>query len=125
VGVIKNTWVVHIDLKRRYELPSMFFVQQDIGVNELDIQLFSDGKVLDISAANSATITILKPDDLVVQEAATIVSATNGKLSYMVSAGALGALGNCRATIELYGDAGSRVTSSIFNYTVVAALELI
>jgi len=123
VGVIKNTWRVSIDIEKRHESPSMLFVQQDINANELDIQLFDDGKVLDISEANSATITILKPDDLVVQSTATIVDAANGKLSYTISAQALGALGNCRATIELYGDADVRITSAIFNYVVIAALD--
>ncbi len=119
----KNEWRVAIDVKKRDSKPSLVFVQQDINANQLNIQLFDNGKVLDISTANSATITILKSDSLVVQAAATIEDATNGKLSYILSAQALGALGNTRATIELYGDDSVRITSAIFNYVVIAALD--
>jgi len=103
-----------------YQETDIRVVSNDVYVNTLTIEVYNAGVEIDYSGLSSGTITFVKDDNNIVQGDLTI-NASN--ITYTMGTNEIAIPGSVRASIQLYGASGERLTPARFRFYVDADLS--
>jgi len=118
--MINKVYNLNLDIKQTLPYKTNIqFVQNDIQVNILNIQMYEKNNILDISNVSRVVINFKKPDNTVVISDVEIVA---GKITYTLGTQEISVAGDVLSTIEFYGFNGERLTSSEFIFNVRKSL---
>jgi hypothetical protein len=102
-----------------YQETDIRVVQNDVSVNILTIEVYNGSTEVDYSELSSGTITFVKDDNNIVQGDLTINA---GNITYTMGTNEIAIPGVVRASIQLFGAAGERLTPARFRFYVDADL---
>ena len=122
--MVTKTFDIELDIMstiaKRYNFN---IVQNDVDVNVFNITMYNDTSILDLTDVSSASITFYRSNATSVVGSATIsTTPTDGTISYTCGTSEVSVSGLTKATIELYGGSGERLSSNQFTFYVTSEL---
>ena len=105
-----------------YQDTNIIVVSNDTGVNLLTMEVYNAGTEITYSELASGTITFIKDDGNTVQENLTINA---GNITYLMGTDEITIPGTVRASVQLYGSSGERLTPARFKFYVESDLSSI
>lgn len=118
--MLSKEFDIILDIKKNKPLnTNIELVSGDSLSNKIMFQMYdNNSKKFNLTEVNMVTMTILRPDGEVFVDGAVIEDALNGLVSFAFKGTEIGVEGRYTATLEFYGTAGERITSSIFLFDV-------